>query len=75
MKFKHLFKQTEAGDSYRIFRSGENTIRLDFFSHILRVAILRDGEDLLPTYTVCPDFFDGTPPMPRTGRDKISTEG
>ena len=70
MKYRHLFKLTEASPSYRIYRSDDITARLDFFEHILRVAFIRDGEYPIPTYTVCPDGN-----CPREGRDKLSTEG
>ena len=54
MKFKHPFQLATAEASYRIYKADHSTVRLDFFDHILRVAILRDGEDLFPTYTIRP---------------------
>ncbi len=71
MKFIHDFKLEEAGRSYRKYRDGDVSVRLDFFDSILRVAILRDGEYLMPTYTVAPDGCA----VPKEGRDKLSTEG
>ena len=48
----------------------DSTIHLDAFDHILRVAIIRDGSYIIPTYTVCPEGD-----MPRAGRSKLSTNG
>ncbi len=70
MKFDHRFRLTEAAPSYRIYAADGITARLDFFDHILRVAILREGVPLLPTWSVCPDGK-----MPLDGRDKLSTAG
>ena len=70
MKYIHQFKLSESAPSYRIYRADGITARLDFFEHILRVAFVRDGEYLFPTYTVCPDGN-----CPREGRDKLSCDG
>ncbi len=81
MKFKHPFQLATAEASYRIYKADHSTVRLDFFDHILRVAILRDGEDLFPTYTIRPRTAEdpatgyGLPSFPKEGRDKLSTEG
>ena len=69
MKFDHRFVLTEAEPSMRVYRADGVTARLDFFDHILRVAILKTDR-LLPTWSVCPDGV-----MPLTGRDKLVTDG
>lgn len=80
MKYKHRFHLENASDTHRIYRSENNTVRLDFMEHMLRVAILRDGEPLIPTYTVRPrketdaPVGEGLPDASRSGRDKLSTE-
>ncbi len=70
MKFRHDFTLSEAGASHRIYRADGVSMRIDFFDHVLRTALIRDGRDLLPTWSVCPD---GNCPL--EGRDKLSTEG
>ena len=70
MKFDHRFVLQEAAPSCRIYACDGVTVRLDFFEHILRVALLRDGTEPIPTWSVCPDGR-----MPLYGRDKLSTEG
>ena len=70
MKFDHHFRLTEAAPSHRLYRADGVTARLDFFDHMLRVSVLRDGVPLLPTWSVCPDGN-----MPLEGRDKRSTAG
>ncbi len=70
MKYSHEFKPFGAGPSHRIYKADGITARLDFFEHILRVAFVRDGEYLMPTYTVC---LDGD--CPKEGRDKLSVQG
>ncbi|MBQ6331670.1 MAG: alpha-glucosidase [Clostridia bacterium] len=69
MKFDHKFRLTEKGPSIRVYEADGVTARLDFFDHILRVAILKTDR-LLPTWSVCPDGV-----MPLTGRDKLDTDG
>ncbi|MCR4742178.1 MAG: hypothetical protein K5866_04820 [Treponema sp.] len=71
MKFKHAFKLISARDGNFTFKEGDNNIRLDFFNHIMRVAIYKDQANLFPTFSVCP----GDCKMPQEGRDKLSTEG
>ncbi len=81
MKFKHQFILKEKNESSRTYRADQSTVRLDFMEHMLRVAILRDGEKLTPTYTVRPrveadpGVGEGLSIFPREGRDKLSTEG
>ena len=70
MKFDHRFHLTEAGPSMRVYEADGVTARLDFFEHVLRVAILHPGTPPLPTWSVSPDGN-----MPLCGRDKLSVEG
>ena len=70
MKFDHRFRLKDAGPSVRVYEADGVSARLDFFDHILRVAIVRQNVPLLPTWSVCPD---GT--MPLKGRDKLSSDG
>lgn len=71
MKFDHRFQLIEQTPSRRVYAADGVTIRLDFFDHILRVAIIRDGAPLFPTWSVCP----GGGEVPLEGRDRLSTEG
>ena len=71
MKFDHRFTLAEAAPSMRLYRADGVSMRLDFFEHILRVALLRDDSALLPTWSVCPGEAD----CPLAGRDKLATEG
>ena len=71
MKYRHFFTLISEGDSYRVYKADDITVRLDFFKSMYRVAVLRDEEPLMPTYSVCP----GDSVINREGRDKLSTEG
>ena len=71
MKFDHRFQLIEQAPSRRIYAADGVTMRLDFFDHILRVALIRDGAPLFPTWSVCP----GGGEVPLEGRDRLSTEG
>ena len=71
MKYVHLFSLAESAPSYRVYQAEGVRMRLDFFDHILRVALLLEGEALLPTWSVCPGAAD----LPLRGRDKLSVEG
>ena len=71
MKFRHLFKLKQAEPSFRVYEADGVTMRIDFFEGILRVALLRHGTALLPTWSVCPGGGD----CPQQGRDKLSAEG
>ncbi len=70
MKFRHDFVLSGSGESFRIYRADGITVRLDFFDHILRVALIRDGSHLIPTWSVAPGGE-----CPIEGRDKLSAEG
>lgn len=71
MKFRHLFKPQRIEPSLIECREGSVVMRIDMFENMLRVALLRDGERLLPTWSVCP----GKAYCPLEGRDKLSDEG
>ena len=71
MKFDHRFRLSAAAPSTREYAADGVTMRLDFLEGMLRVALLRDGTPLLPTWSVWPGAGD----CPLTGRDKLSTEG
>ena len=71
MKFDHRFVLKESAPSRRVYAADGMTVRLDYLAHMLRVAVLRDGIPLLPTWSVCPGGGD----CPLEGRDKLSTEG
>ena len=71
MKFDHRFSLREAGPSCRVYEADGATVRLDFFAHILRVALVHEGVAAVPTWSVCPAGAD----VPLEGRDKLSTEG
>ena len=71
MKFQHDFTLLSATPHCREYGCDGVTMRLDFFDHILRVALLRRDVAPVPTWSVCPGEAD----CPREGRDKLSTEG
>ena len=71
MKFDHRFSLAAAAPAYRVYTAEGVTMRLDFFEHMLRVALLHAGTELLPTWSVCP----GGGELPLEGRGKLSTEG
>jgi len=71
VKFDHRFRLRSASPTAREYAADGVTMRLDFFEGMLRVALLRDGAYLLPTWSVHPGPGD----CPLEGRDKLSTEG
>ena len=70
MKFRHLFRLKENGGTYAEFEADNVRMRLDFLPGILRIALIRNEAELIPTWSIAPD---GT--CPKEGRDKLSTEG
>ena len=49
MKFNHNFKLVDYTDNYRLYACDDVNARLDFVEeNIVRVAIYRHGEDILP---------------------------
>ena len=71
MKFEHRFRLKEASPSSRVYEADGVTMRLDFCTHMLRVAMLREGVPPLPTWSVWPGPGD----CPLEGRGRLSTEG
>lgn len=71
MKYNHVFKLISSSNGQRIYKCEDNCIQLDFFSHMLRVAMYKNKEDLIPTYSICP----GELTLPFEGRNRLSREG
>ena len=71
MKFDHRFRLAECTGTMRRYEADGVSMRLDFFSHMLRVSMLRDEIPLVPTWSVWPLPGD----CPLEGRDKLSVEG
>lgn len=72
MKFNHNFSLVQESES-GLFYSCENiNARVDAVSDsCVRVAIYKTGEEILPTFSVCPDNAPLTP----MGRDRLSLDG
>jgi alpha-glucosidase len=70
MKYNHTFKLVSKTPSSRIYYADGKYVQLDFFSHVLRVAIYQNKEDLFPTFSICP----GTSFMPKEGRNRLSND-
>ena len=71
MKYDHRFTLREALPFSRSYWADGVTMRLDFFAHMLRVALIRDDAPLLPTWSVWPLPGD----WPLEGRDRLSAQG
>ena len=71
MKFDHRFRLAECSPTMRRYEADGVSMRLDFCENLLRVAMIREGTPLLPTWSVWPLAGD----CPLEGRDKLSTEG
>ena len=71
MKFDHRFRTVVSGPSLLVCEADGVRMRLDFFDHMLRVALIRQELPLLPTWSVCPDGGE----VPLEGRDRLSVEG
>ena len=71
MKYDHRFTLRQATPSMRLYEADGVSMRLDFLEQGLRVALLREGVPLVPTWSVWPLPGD----CPLEGRDKLSTEG
>lgn len=70
-KFHYHFSLSSATDTARIYESEGNTVRLDFISgSCLRVAVYRNKNTMLPTFSVNPDGEFLT-----TGQNRLRTEG
>ncbi len=70
MKYSHTFSLIKKTPSMRLYHADKKYIRLDFFEHMMRVAIYSD-EKMFPTFSICP----GTSKMKEDGRDRLSVEG
>ena len=70
MKFEHRFSLLESSPSTFAFGSESLRFRIDFLAKTIRVALYRDGDDLFPTFSICPDNQMG-----EHGRDKLSLSG
>ncbi|MBP5224931.1 MAG: hypothetical protein J6Z38_05045 [Lachnospiraceae bacterium] len=71
MKFNHRFVKTDSAPGTLTYRADGVTMRVDLLEHMLRVALLRPGVPVVPTWSVCPGEQD----CPVEGRDKLSLEG
>ncbi|MBO5513221.1 MAG: hypothetical protein J5961_01360 [Mogibacterium sp.] len=71
MRYEHHFDLIEENPSARVYGSDGFLMRIDFFDHILRVALIRSDIPMVPTWSVCP----GADEVPLEGRDKLSAEG
>ena len=71
MKFDHRFRLAECSPTMRRYEADGVSMRLDFCENLLRVALIREGTPLVPTWSVWPLAGD----CPLEGRDKLSTEG
>ncbi|MGN0521769.1 MAG: TIM-barrel domain-containing protein [Eubacterium sp.] len=70
-KFKHKFTLSEYSDTCRTYICDDNFVRLDFVSKsCLRVAVFKDKDSILPTFSVNPDNE-----LLTVGRDRLSTDG
>ncbi len=70
MKYNHSFSLIKKTPSMRLYYADKKYIRLDFFQHMMRVAIYSD-EKMFPTFSICP----GTSKMKECGRDRLSVDG
>ena len=71
MKYQHKFVINEKTSASRTYFADGKYVQLDFFEHMMRVAIYSKKDNLFPTFAICP----GTSLMPKHGRNRLSTEG
>ena len=57
MKFHHLFKPVHVLPYSREYEADGVTMRLDFLNGILRIALIKDPDFKIPTFSVCPPGF------------------
>lgn len=70
-KFNHIFSVSKQSDTYRTYVCEANTVRLDFVSgSCLRVAVYKNQNTMLPTFSVNPNGAFLT-----EGRNRLSTDG
>ncbi len=70
MKYNHVFKLVSKTPSSRTYYADNKYVQLDFFKHILRVAVYQNKDNLFPTFSICP----GTSSMPQEGRNRLSND-
>ncbi len=71
MKYHHKFKLIAKDEYSRTYYADGKYARLDFFLHMMRVAIYEREEDLFPTFSICP----GSSSVPMEGRKRLSRDG
>ena len=70
-KFNHNFVPIEKGNTYRIYSCDDNRARIDFISEsCVRVAIYKETDEILPTFSVSPDND-----LLINGRERLSLDG
>ncbi len=71
MKFSYEFKK-QTQENFILYKCGEICARIDILGgSLLRVAVFRDGEDVLPTFCINPESAD----LGFLGRDRLSVSG
>lgn len=71
MKFNYEFEK-QKGNEYLLYKCGNQNVRIDVLGEsLLRVAVFRDGEEILPTFCINPDSAD----LGANGRDRLSVSG
>lgn len=70
MKFSYEFEKQNS--EYLIYKSGDINVRIDTLGKsLLRIAVFRDNEDILPTFCINPESAD----LGFFGRDRLSVSG
>lgn len=71
MKFNYKFVKQNEND-FILYKCGSQNARIDVLGDsLLRVAVFKDGEEILPTFCIDPDSAD----LGAVGRDKLSVNG
>lgn len=70
MKFNYEFKRQDK--DFLLYKCESQNVRIDILDKsFLRVAVFRDGEDILPTFCIDPESAD----LGFFGRDRLSVSG
>lgn len=70
MKFSYEFEKKNNG--FLLYKCESRNVRIDILGKsLLRVAVFRDGEDILPTFCIDPESAD----LGFFGRDRLSVSG
>lgn len=70
MKFNYEFKRQDK--DFLLYKCESQNVRIDILGKsLLRVAVFRDGEDILPTFCIDPESAD----LGFFGRDRLSVSG